>query len=75
MFKLFHNEREIEHFEKELAGKQRDVEKLEKKKEKAEDVLKEKRKEQVKLGRELAKKEQDIREMVINFNIFNDVKI
>lgn len=65
LFKLFHNEREIEHYEKDLSSKQRDVEKIEKKKEKADEIVKEKKKEQVRLGRDLAKKEQDIREMVI----------
>lgn len=40
------------------------MDKIEKKKEKAEDALKEKKKEHGKLNRDLAKIEQDIREVV-----------
>ncbi|XP_014216810.1 structural maintenance of chromosomes protein 1A [Copidosoma floridanum] len=63
LFKLFHNEKEIEKLEVALKKKQHEIEKIEKKREKAEEVLKEKKKEAGKLGRELAKIEQDIREV------------
>lgn len=64
LFRLFYNEREMKIYEQDLKSKQREVEKIERKKEKAEEVLKEKRKEQGKVSRELAKIEQDIREVV-----------
>lgn len=51
-------------YEQDLKSKQREVEKIERKKEKAEEILKEKKKEQGKYSRELAKIEQDIREVV-----------
>lgn len=63
LFRLFHNEKEIEDFENSLKKKQHDLEKIEKKKEKSEEVMKEKRKESGKLGRDLAKIEADIREV------------
>lgn len=47
-----------------MAKKKKDVEKVEKKKEQAEEVLKEKKKEQGKSNRELAKIDQEIREVV-----------
>lgn len=65
LFKLFHNEREMTNLEQDLKSKQKEVEKIEKKKEKLEDVLKEKKKEQGKYNRELAKIEQDIREVEV----------
>ncbi|KAJ8675161.1 hypothetical protein QAD02_010947 [Eretmocerus hayati] len=65
LFKLFHNEQEIESLESSVKKKQHEIEKIEKKREKAEDVLKEKKKESGKLGRELAKIEQDIREVEV----------
>ena len=64
LFRLYHNESEIAQVEKETQKKQTELEKIEKKKEKAEEVLKEKKKEQGKVSREMAKLEQDIREMV-----------
>ncbi|XP_033230751.1 structural maintenance of chromosomes protein 1A-like [Belonocnema kinseyi] len=63
LFRLFHNEKEIEDLEDLLKKKQHEVEKIEKKKEKSEEFVKEKKKDVGKLGRELAKIEQDIREM------------
>jgi structural maintenance of chromosome 1 len=65
LFRLFHNEKEIENFEVSLKKKQHEIEKQEKKREKAEEVLKEKKKESGKLGRDLAKIEQDIREVEV----------
>jgi structural maintenance of chromosome 1 len=64
LFRLYHNEREMKNLENDLKHKQREVEKIEKKKEKAEELLKEKKKEQGRFNRELAKIEQDIREVV-----------
>merc|ERR1712142_254246 len=46
LFRLYHNEKEIAEFNKELKAKQEEVQKIEKKKEKAEDVLKDKKKDQ-----------------------------
>jgi structural maintenance of chromosome 1 len=54
----------MKNLENDLKHKQREVEKIEKKKEKAEELLKEKKKEQGRFNRELAKIEQDIREVV-----------
>ncbi|XP_051155840.1 structural maintenance of chromosomes protein 1A [Leptopilina boulardi] len=65
LFRLFHNEKEIENLEVTQKKKQHEVEKIEKRREKAEEVLKEKKKEAGKLGRDLAKIEQDIREMEV----------
>ncbi|XP_011314673.1 structural maintenance of chromosomes protein 1A [Fopius arisanus] len=65
LFRLYHNEREIENLENNHKKKQHEVEKIEKKKEKAEETLKEKKKESGKLARELAKIEQDIREVEV----------
>lgn len=64
MFRLYHNEKDIERHEQDLEKKQHEQKKVEKRKEKAEEQLKEKKKECGKLGRELAKVEQDIRELV-----------
>lgn len=50
--------------EQEIENKKKDVEKIEAKKDKAEEVLRERKKEQGKVSRELAKVEQEIREVV-----------
>ncbi|PSN35220.1 Structural maintenance of chromosomes protein 1A [Blattella germanica] len=63
LFRLYHNEKDIERHEQDLEKKQHEQKKVEKKKEKAEEQLKEKKKDCGKLGRELAKVEQDIREL------------
>ncbi|KAK3931183.1 Structural maintenance of chromosomes protein 1A [Frankliniella fusca] len=68
LFRLFHNQKEIERLEDEYRRKQSEIEKIEKKKEKAEEVLKEKKKESGKASRELAKIEQDIREHEVEIN-------
>ncbi|XP_072745349.1 structural maintenance of chromosomes protein 1A [Anoplolepis gracilipes] len=65
LFRLFHNEKSTENFEVSQKKKQHEIEKIEKKKEKAEELLKEKKKDAGKLGRELAKIEQDIREVEV----------
>lgn len=54
----------MKNYESDLASKQKEVAKIEKKKEKSEELLKEKKKEQGKVNRILAKIEQDIREVV-----------
>jgi len=64
LFRLYHNEKDIERHEQDLEKKQHEQKKVEKRKEKAEEQLKDKKKECGKLGRELAKVEQDIRELV-----------
>ncbi|XP_067011670.2 structural maintenance of chromosomes protein 1A [Anabrus simplex] len=68
LFRLYHNEKDIERLEQELEKRQHEVNKVEKRKEKAEEQLKEKKKECGKLSRELAKVEQDIREMEVEIN-------
>lgn len=68
LFRLYHNEKEIAEFEKEARRKHGDLEKVEKKKEKAEEVLKEKKKEQTRVSREMAKMEQDNRELESEVN-------
>ncbi|EFN88816.1 structural maintenance of chromosomes protein 1A [Harpegnathos saltator] len=65
LFRLFHNEKNIENFEFSQIKKQNEIEKIEKKKEKAEELLKEKKKDAGKLSRDLAKIEQDIREVEV----------
>lgn len=64
MFRLFQNENMIKNYELDLEDRKKDVAKIETKKEKAEDVVKEKKKEQGKASRDLAKVEQEIREIV-----------
>ncbi|XP_046994754.1 structural maintenance of chromosomes protein 1A isoform X1 [Schistocerca americana] len=68
LFRLYHNEKDIEQLEQELGRKQHDVKKVEKRKQKAEEELKEKKKECGKISRELAKVEQNIREMEVEIN-------
>lgn len=64
LFKLFHNENDIKQYEDDLGQKQQEMSKIEKKKAKAEEVLKDKKKEAGVIQREMAKIEQDIREVV-----------
>ncbi|XP_014241768.1 structural maintenance of chromosomes protein 1A isoform X2 [Cimex lectularius] len=63
LFRLYNNENDIQYYETELEKKRKEVEKIEKKKEAAEEALKDKKKEQGKANRELAKIDQDIREV------------
>ncbi|XP_046433115.1 structural maintenance of chromosomes protein 1A [Neodiprion pinetum] len=63
LFRLFHNEKEIENLENTLKKKQHEVDKILKKKEKVDEKLREQKKEAGKLNREYQKIEQDIREM------------
>ncbi|XP_042870292.1 structural maintenance of chromosomes protein 1A-like isoform X1 [Penaeus japonicus] len=68
LFRLYHNEKEIAEFDKEIKRKQGELEKVEKKKEKAEEILKEKKKEHTRVSREMSKMEQDIRELEAEVN-------
>ncbi|KAJ0176378.1 hypothetical protein K1T71_007557 [Dendrolimus kikuchii] len=63
LFHLYHNEKEIQSLEEDLHHKQQELAKVEKKRQKAEDALKEKKKETGTVQRELAKIEQEIREV------------
>merc|ERR1712073_22435 len=62
LFKLFHNERQIQEKNDEVEARRKDIDKIEKKKDKAEEKLKEVKKEQGKSQREFAKVDADIRE-------------
>lgn len=64
LFKLYHNEQEIDKLEKEIGRKQQLVEKEIRKREKIEDEMREKKKDVGKLNRELTKIEQMIKESV-----------
>jgi structural maintenance of chromosome 1 len=68
LFKLYHNEKDIERYSDEAENKQRDLKKMEDKKVAADDVLEDKKKESRKISRELAKVEQDIREAETDMN-------
>jgi len=62
----------IKNYEQDLEDRKKEVAKIESKKEKAEEVVKEKKKEQGKASRDLAKVEQEIREIVSqNFNLLH----
>ncbi|XP_038220762.1 structural maintenance of chromosomes protein 1A [Zerene cesonia] len=63
LFHLYHNEKEIQSCEEDLQYKQTELAKIEKKRQKAEDALKEKKKAAGTAQRDLAKIEQDIREV------------
>ena len=64
LFKLYHNEREIDELAEEKSKKERIMEKEVAKKDKIEDEIREKKKEHGKLVRELAKIDQAIKESV-----------
>ena len=64
LFKLYHNEREIEEIGDELSKKSRVLEKENKRRDKIEAEIKEKKKEQGLISRELTKLEQQIKESV-----------
>ena len=64
LFKLFHNERDIDDLQEEKSKKERALEKEHHKRDKIEDEIKEKKKEHGKLMRELTKIEQGIKESV-----------
>lgn len=62
LFKLFHNERDIDEISEELGKKGRILEKENKRRDKIETEIKEKKKEQGTISRELTKLEQQIKE-------------
>ena len=64
LFRLYHNERDIDEINEELTTKQNQLEKEIRKRDRIEDEVKEKKKEQGKLSRELTKIEQQIKESV-----------
>ena len=61
---MFHVEKDIVKLNDDLLNKQSEMTTVEKKKEIADEILKEKKKDAGKLNRDLAKTEQDIREIV-----------
>lgn len=64
LFRLFHNEREIEEITKDMEKQQGVVARVERNKEEKEEELKEKKKEGGKVSKEMANLDQDIREIV-----------
>ena len=64
LFKLFHNEKDIDEMAEELARKSQSVDKENRRREKIEGEMKDRKKEQGKLARELAKIDQQIKESV-----------
>ena len=64
LFKLYHNERDIDELGDELRKKQHGLEKENRRKEKIEDEVRDKKKEYGKLSRELTKIDQKIKETV-----------
>lgn len=70
LFHLYHNEKEIQSNEEDLQHKQSELTKVEKKRQKAEEALKEKKKEAGTAARELAKIEQEIREVVSGIFVY-----
>ncbi|XP_052901996.1 structural maintenance of chromosomes protein 1A [Anopheles moucheti] len=63
LFRLFHNEKESKRLKEDQISKQQELNIIEKRKEEADEILKEKKKEVGKMTREMAKKEQEIREV------------
>jgi structural maintenance of chromosome 1 len=55
LFKLFHCEQDIKTAREDITKKQQELGKVERRKEKAEEILREKKKEHTKIGKELAK--------------------
>lgn len=68
LFRLYQNEKEIEAADLEIVQKKGDMSKIEKKKDKAEEALKEKKKAHGKIQRDVAKFEQDIKEKEVEIN-------
>uniref|UniRef100_A0A182NG19 SMC hinge domain-containing protein n=1 Tax=Anopheles dirus TaxID=7168 RepID=A0A182NG19_9DIPT len=63
LFRLYHNEKESKRLKEDQISKQQEQNIIEKRKEEADEILKEKKKELGKMTREMAKKEQEIREV------------
>ncbi|KAH8276289.1 structural maintenance of chromosomes protein 1A isoform X1 [Drosophila bipectinata] len=68
LFRLFHVERDIQKYITDLEVKQQDVKAVEQRKEAADEVLREKKKDAGKITRDLAKIEQEIREFETQMN-------
>ncbi|XP_055958338.1 structural maintenance of chromosomes protein 1A [Patella vulgata] len=68
LFRLYHNEREIDEINEELGKKNTMLEKENRKRDRIEDEVKEKKKEQGKLTRELTKIDQNVKEMEVEMN-------
>ncbi|KAL5014287.1 hypothetical protein ScPMuIL_008557 [Solemya velum] len=68
LFKLYHNERDIDELSEDLTRKQHILEKENRKRERIEDEIKDKKKEQGKMVRELTKIEQQIKESEVELN-------
>ncbi|CAL1548253.1 unnamed protein product [Lymnaea stagnalis] len=68
LFKLYHNEKDIEEIKEELSKKSRMLEKENKRREKIENEIRDKKKEQGVLSRDLTKLEQQIKESETNLN-------
>ncbi|XP_052870119.1 structural maintenance of chromosomes protein 1A [Anopheles cruzii] len=63
LFRLYYNEKESRRLTEDLISKQQEQGIIEKRKEEADEILKEKKKEVGKMTREMAKKEQEIRDV------------
>ncbi|XP_041349100.1 structural maintenance of chromosomes protein 1A-like [Gigantopelta aegis] len=68
LFRLYHNERDIDEISEELTTKQNQLDKEIRKRDRIEDEVKDKKKEQGKLSRELTKIEQHIKESEVELN-------
>ncbi|GIY93731.1 structural maintenance of chromosomes protein 1A [Caerostris extrusa] len=68
LFKLFYNEQDIENMTQDLVDKNKELEKVSRKREKIEEEIKEKKKEHGKMQKEFAKIEQQIREAEVDLN-------
>ncbi|CAG9808835.1 unnamed protein product [Chironomus riparius] len=68
LYKLYHNEKDIQRYNDDHKSKQQESKKLEDKKSRADEVLRDKKKEGGKIARDLAKIEQDIREAESDMN-------
>lgn len=64
LFRLYHNEQEIEHLTSELQNKEKEVGGMEKKRNTIEEKLKGKRQEHARMSREIAAIEKQIRDKV-----------
>lgn len=68
LYKLYHNEKDIQRYNDDLKVKQNDSKKVEDKKAHADEILREKKKDSGKISRDLAKIEQEIREAESEMN-------
>jgi len=68
LFRLYHNQQDIEAAEREIKKKKAEIAKIEKRKEKAEEHLKEKKKEHGAHQREMSKLDQSVKEKEVEIN-------